>query len=514
MQIYLDIKDYCGSSVYYEGEQAFNNGKLIRRTESRNPNGTVNLSAILVDKFNFANHVLLTFSDKFDKIIGYRCDCSNKAFCKHCVALALSCESAENSDSVLPTFIEKKEETAPHEKKKAPEPKKEARPFNNVGIEVLLGHTVDENKNVYWHPNNTEELFHTNMGIIGTMGTGKTQFTKSLITQVYNDIENNYGSGKSGILIFDYKGDYNETKADFVKANNVKVFKPYKLPFNPFSIIQTATFKPLLPTHIASTFNATISKIYKLGPKQNQVLLSCINDAYAQKGIFPDKPETWGRTPPTFSNVYKIYMSKYYKTPDSLFSAIDRINQFMLFEDDCMKTKTIAEFLNGVVVIDLSGYDSDIQNLLVAITLDQFYSQMISLGSSKTDGKFRQLRNLIVVDEADNFMSQKFPALNKIMKEGREFGVGTVLSTQSLEHFFSAEDYSKYIFTWVVHNVSDLKKKDVEYVFKLPPKSKELEDIYLKIKGLEKHENIIKLSNDEPKKIRGKAFWEIYKELF
>ena len=40
------------------------------------------------------------------------------------------------------------------------------------------------------------------------------------------------------------------------------------------------------------------------------------------------------------------------------------------------KTKGLFELLKGVVVIDLSGYDSDIQNLVVAITLDLFYSQM------------------------------------------------------------------------------------------------------------------------------------------
>ena len=89
--------------------------------------------------------------------------------------------------------------------------------------------------------------------------------------------------------------------------------------------------------------------------------------------------------------------------------------------------------MKGVVVIDLSGYDADIQSLIVAITLDLFYSQMQAAGSSKLNNKYRQITKLILVDEADNFMSEGFPALKKILKEGREFGVGTILSTQFLK---------------------------------------------------------------------------------
>ena len=97
---------------------------------------------------------------------------------------------------------------------------------------------------------------------------------------------------------------------------------------------------------------------------------------------------------------------------------------------------------------------------------------MQALGSSKMEGNYRQLTKMILVDEADNFMSRDFPSLKKILKEGREFGVGTILSTQSLKHFGSGDDdYAKYILTWVVHNVSDLKNSDIDFVFKTESKS-------------------------------------------
>lgn len=76
-------------------------------------------------------------------------------------------------------------------------------------------------------------------------------------------------------------------------------------------------------------------------------------------------------------------------------------------------------------------------------------------------------------------MSEGFPSLKKILKEGREFGVGTILSTQFLKHFGNGEDdYSKYILTWVVHNVADLKNSDVDFVFKTESKSQEAQTLF------------------------------------
>ena len=126
----------------------------------------------------------------------------------------------------------------------------------DIGMKILFGTNLQNGENVLWEPNNTDVLFHTNTGIIGTMGTGKTQFTKSLITQLYQSQKLNVGDEELGILIFDYKGDYNESKRDFVEATNAKVYKPYALPINPLAIIETSVFKPLLPVHTANTFRA------------------------------------------------------------------------------------------------------------------------------------------------------------------------------------------------------------------------------------------------------------------
>lgn len=384
-----------------------------------------------------------------------------------------------------------------------------------TGMEILFGTDISNGHDLVWLPNDTNQVFHTNTGIIGTMGTGKTQFTKSIITQLYRDQAHNFDGTPLGILIFDYKGDYNESKEDFIKATDAKVLKPYHLPFNPLALTKSQVFKPLLPIHTANAFKDTLSKVYSLGAKQQNILFSCITQAYSLKGIDSGDPSTWDNIPPTFDMVYSIYANdEEIRKNDSLAAAMEKLHQFQVFEGDPSRTVSLFSLLNGVVVIDLSGYDSDIQSLIVAITLDLFYSQMQASGSSKMDQQYRQLTKLILVDEADNFMSEGFVALKKILKEGREFGVGTILSTQFLKHFGSADDdYAKYILTWVVHNVADLKQSDVEFVFKTESKSYEAQSMFNDIKALQKHHSIVKIGTSKPCYIKDKAFWELYREI-
>lgn len=383
------------------------------------------------------------------------------------------------------------------------------------GIVVQFGKNKLNGDPVLWEPNNTDRIFHTNTGIIGTMGTGKTQFTKSLITQLYREQSKNLDNIPIGILIFDYKGDYNESKVDFVEATDATVLKPYHLPFNPLALTKSSVFKPLLPIHTANAFKDTLAKVYGLGPKQQDTLFQCILEAYHRVGIWENDPKSWDEKAPTFETVYQIYSNdEDIKKNDSLAAAMNKLHQFQVFEGNSSDTKSLFELISGVVVIDVSGYDPDIQSLVIAITLDLFYSQMQAAGSSKLCGSYRQLSKIILVDEADNFMSQGFPALKKILKEGREFGVGTILSTQFLKHFgLGNDDYAKYILTWVVHNVADLKQSDVDFVFNIEAKSTEEQKLFNDIKKLQKHNSIVKIGTEKPVYTEDLPFWKLVNNI-
>ncbi|TMX59441.1 hypothetical protein DA097_17760 [Vibrio rotiferianus] len=133
------------------------------------------------------------------------------------------------------------------------------------------------------------------------------------------------------------------------------------------------------------------------------------------------------------------------------------------------------------------GYPSEIQNRAVVISLDLFYSQMQKKGKPEVQGDFRQITKMILVDEADNLMSQNFPSLRKILKKDREYGVGVILSIQDITHFQTGEnDYSSYVLTWVIHRVAKIRPQELKAMFGVNEKA-EQEKLMETINKLEKH---------------------------
>ncbi|MCX2741454.1 DNA phosphorothioation-dependent restriction protein DptH [Pontibacter anaerobius] len=378
-------------------------------------------------------------------------------------------------------------------------------------MRIVFGEEINDREQVYWYPTTTSKVMHTNTGIIGTMGTGKTQFTKSLITQLHLEGKHNVGGTSVGILIFDYKGDY--IKHDFVQATNAKVYNLYHLPYNPLAIDISSNAMPLLPLHIAATLQETIATAFNLGIRQKATLRDVILQAYEEKGIHKVNQATWANTAPTIADICEIYLSDETNSKDSLHAALTQLFEYEIFQPDGTKTSSLYDLLDGVTVINLSGYSEAIQNLVVAITLDAFYSQMQKHGHSRIAGDYRQLTKMILVDEADNFLSKNFISLRKLLKEGREFGVGTILSTQFVDHFSTSDnDYSQYILTWIVHRVNEVKGREVEALFSVSDKDQK-ENLIQRIKKLEKHHSLVNLAGSPPIIMEDRAFWKLLAEI-
>ncbi|EOI5819232.1 DNA phosphorothioation-dependent restriction protein DptH [Cronobacter malonaticus] len=374
----------------------------------------------------------------------------------------------------------------------------------NTPLQVLFGHDAVHQNPLYWEPTNTAKFMNTNTGIIGTMGTGKTQFTKSLVTQLMRNQSCNVDGKPIGLLIFDYKSDYVDDV--FLEATGAKRYQLSLLPYNPLSLFGDM---PMLPRHTAMAFAETMGKAYNLGVKQRMKLVTLIMECYDLAGIVPHDRSTWNRVAPTIEDVWQQYLAQEKVDEDSLYAALYNLAGFQIFETDPEKMTSLYDLVDGVTVIELAGYSSEIQNLVVALTLDLFYAQMQKRGKPMVQGDYRQLTKMILVDEADNFMRQDFASLRKILKEGREYGVGAILSTQEITHFKTGENnYASYILTWVIHRVSEIKNADIKAVFNLDDKG-EQESLMGQIRQLEKHFSLYVDGNKRVKKMRDRAFWEL-----
>lgn len=391
--------------------------------------------------------------------------------------------------------------TQPDTRPDIPKPTPEV---STVPLQVLFGHDATRQTPLFWEPTNTTKFMNTNTGIIGTMGTGKTQFTKSLVTQLMRNQSCNVDGKSIGLLIFDYKSDYVDEA--FLKATGGKKYQLSLLPYNPLSLFGDM---PMLPRHTAIAFSETMGKAYNLGVKQRMKLVTLIMECYELAGIVPHDRSTWNRVAPTIEDVWQRYLAQEKVEEDSLYAALYNLAGFQIFETDPEKMTSLYDLVDGVTVIELAGYSSEIQNLVVALTLDLFYAQMQKRGKPVIQGDYRQLTKMILVDEADNFMRQDFSSLRKILKEGREYGVGAILSTQEITHFKTGENnYASYILTWVIHRVSEIKNADIKAVFNVDDKG-EQESLMGQIRQLEKHFSLYVDGDKRVSKMRDRAFWEL-----
>lgn len=315
------------------------------------------------------------------------------------------------------------------------------------GIVIQIGYPLDSFDSTLRTLNICDtNLNQMNIGVVGDLGTGKTQLLKSIVYQITQQSEQNNGV-KPNILILDYKRDYSEPQ--FVQATRARVVRPQNLKLNLFDLSQAAeSMTPWLDRF--NFFADVLDKVYSgIGPVQRSTLKKAI------RSVYEGRPTS---SPPTIYDVHAAYQVATNGKADSVSSIIEEMVDRELFSADPAVTST-KDFLEGVVVISLDalGQADNAKNLLVAIMLNLFYDNMLRIEKRPfygTNPQRRVIDSFLLVDEADNIMQYEFEVLRKILLQGREFGVGVILASQYLSHFRArATDYREPLLTWLIHKV-------------------------------------------------------------
>ncbi len=371
------------------------------------------------------------------------------------------------------------------------------------GIHFPVGKTANQftSEELSFFPGNTA-LNSLNVGIVGDLGTGKTQLIQALVQQLTASPEMNRGK-RPNILIFDYKRDY--SKPDFVKATGARVISPYDIPLNLFDVRDSAE-QNRAQKERSKFFIDVLDKIYTgIGPVQRQRIKSAVKSAYARMS------ETGGIAP-TINDVFDAYKDEGGK-PDTPYNIMDDLVDDGYFVDDSSKVVPFSDFIDGVVVIDLSaiGQDDRAKNILVVIFLNLFYEHMLRIEKKAfigEDPKLRFVDTILLVDEADNIMQYEFDVLKKILLQGREFGVGVLLASQYLSHFKTQhENYLEPLLSWFIHKVPNVTVKELEGIGLTGVNV----DIVDSIKSLKCHECLYKTLGVNGRVIRATPFFELMK---
>lgn len=326
----------------------------------------------------------------------------------------------------------------------------------DVGLELRVGTSADSFRQDTQMLNlSRTELNQLNIGVVGDLGTGKTQLLKSLIYQISQGGSNNAGVRPS-LLLFDYKKDY--SASDFVSAVGARVVSPYNLPLNIFDISDTPNDSTAWLRRY-QFFSDVLDKIYSgIGPVQRQLLKQAVRAAYEEQRSLGAQP--------TIYHVHANYKALIGQKFDSVFSILDDLVDMEVFSRAPTST-TFSKFFDGVSVIELNalGQDDRTKNMLVAVMLNMFYEHMLKVPKRPYRGERQQLRvidSFLLVDEADNIMRFEFDVLRKILLQGREFGVGVILASQYLRHFKAgATDYREPLLTWFVHKVPNVTPQEL-----------------------------------------------------
>ncbi len=370
------------------------------------------------------------------------------------------------------------------------------------GVRIKVGSLLGSvgNSEVDFWPSTTN-LNQMNVGIVGDLGTGKTELVKALIAQIREQAREKQPSMVTSMLIFDYKGDFQ--KEEFISRVGGVVLEPHQIPVNIFMPVTGEHSK--LPYQQAAAFVDVLRKIYRgVGPVQASLLNEAVRELYEQND----------NRPPTLAEVRLAYLGKS-GNPDSVSSILDSFVLSQIFSADRENLKPFGALLEGkvlIVALDRLGQDQSAKNALVALFLNLYYDNMLRTPKPPFQGdppnQLRYLKSFLLVDEAVNIMRYDFQVLMDLMLQGRQFGYGVMLASQYLSHFREGrENYGQPLRTWFIHKVPSVSGRELASLG-LPDLSP---DVPRRIPDLRQHQVLYKsLGYDEGRFISVVPYYERY----
>ncbi|MEP0913059.1 hypothetical protein NDI45_19280 [Leptolyngbya sp. GB1-A1] len=272
---------------------------------------------------------------------------------------------------------------------------------------VLLG------SGVRWNP---EKLPNAHIVTIGASGSGKTQTLKGIIFALHSI----YPAMKK--IVIDFHGDQD---IEGETCYPLHMASPYGV--NPLMInLDPEGGGPSLQ---AIAVVAVLKKSLQLGSVQEGTLLDVLGMCYQQRGIKQSEPATWNREPPNFADVQAELESR---TRD----------EQPCKESQKLLLKLAATFQYGVfsrpqlpldetlIRIDMSKLPPALQSIAAEALAKQLMDSHRLVGEIK--GKLP--RTFLSIDEAKEMPRTSNSASDRIIADGRKYGLALGLASQSERH--------------------------------------------------------------------------------
>jgi DNA sulfur modification protein DndE len=370
------------------------------------------------------------------------------------------------------------------------------------GLEILLGRTLLDKKELVMELNNTVKHANSHLAIMGKPGVGKTQFLLKILADIR--IQSNY---QTHFIYFDYKGDV----VDNARFLEVAKVQPYRLlqgiqslPINPFvlSVYDEQTIN-VSAREKAESFASINSK---LGVVQKGTLTDAIRAAYAKR---KDQAPPY----PDFHDVLDIAEDIYKndgRKDDSLIEVLRDLATFDLFWKHGSETPPVDRLSNRTLLVDLHAMPV-LKEMVAYLVIERLYKEMALLPDSPVQEGKRTIRTILVIDEAHNYLSQKNPFLQRIIREGRSKGIVVFFASQSpadyQQDFFNFQELLEFAYIFQCDGVTAPSVQKI-----LGCSGKSARDLQTEIARLEPWQVIVRSpeKTEEFVKFTAEAFYKSY----
>lgn len=281
---------------------------------------------------------------------------------------------------------------------------------------ILLGiDSRNPSQSIYWEFGDSE-LENRHMLIFGGSGSGKTYAIQCLLLELAKQ-------GQHAAII-DYTDGFLPSHLDkvFVErvapTTHVLVQNPF--PINPFQ--RLSRDEPGIgilqdqPHNVASRVSDVFCSVYDVGDVQRAALAKHITDGLTS-GLDFGLEELLAS------------LSDDKEAPPTLALKIAELVQQRPFANS--SESGWSQLFEGPVpihILQLTNLSKDIQRLIAEFALWDFFAY-----ATRNGGKSKPLP--IVLDEMQNLDHRSDRALDKLLREGRKFGVGMMLATQTISNF-------------------------------------------------------------------------------
>ena len=298
-------------------------------------------------------------------------------------------------------------------------------------LRVPLGTNTANGDDVSWYPSPASKTLNPHLLVIGESGSGKTYTVQCICAELVQE--------NLPVVVFDYG-------QGFVTTAVTPEFREYANPveldvardgvdINPLSIFPTDLYGPI---NVAQRIADTFSRVYpKIGVQQHSVLRDAILAVFEDSGIKAGQEATWRNLAPRLSAVRDrlnaLADDRHNPSRRYAASVLNHISTFFVFNTFRgrgikIDWNRLLESPGATFIFQLKGLESSLEKVVTELLLWNLIGYLESIGPAP-------LRCFIVLDEAHRLSFGENSPVERLLREGRKFGVGIILASQQPEDF-------------------------------------------------------------------------------